>query len=140
MRCRIDRTAGARRRGSFRPTAILTGALLALLVLHPEAVAQEADSARPDLARVKEEEALSQIQRLEEMLDRVAKLLEETEPQNAARLRMAFLRARDRMVRERMEEVVRFIEAREFDRAIDAQAEISEDLEILLAILLEREL
>ena len=94
----------------------------------------------PDIARVKQEDALNGMERLEAMLDRVANLLVNTEPRNAAKLRMAFRKARRSMVRERMERIVKFLEDRKLDRAVEAQEEVQVDLEQLLDILLEKDI
>ena len=94
----------------------------------------------PDLARVKQQEAREKLERLEEAMDRLARSLVGTEPQNAAKLKLAFGEARDRLLREGMDRVVKYLSEHRLDRAIEDQGQLKINLEELLNILLEKDI
>ncbi len=94
----------------------------------------------PDLAKVKEEEAREKLERLEETMDRLSRLLSQTEPQNAAKLKLAFRESRDRLLREGMDRIVKYLKERKLDRAIEEQGQVKVNLEEILSILLEKDI
>lgn len=119
--------------------------LAGLLGLARLAVADEPDTtggqnAVGDLAAIKQAEARKKLQALEETMNRLSRLLETTEPDRAAKLRSAFRESRERLLREGMDRVVRFIEERKFYEALERQGSISGDLDELLSILLEKDI
>jgi tetratricopeptide (TPR) repeat protein len=126
-----------------RFSAAATAAALWLLASTFPATAQEGTAKEgvqlPDLARVKQEEAREKLERLEETMDRLSRLLAQSEPQNAAKLRMAFKEARDRLLREGMDRIVRYLDAKKLDRAIEDQDRIKDNLQEILDILLEKD-
>ena len=93
-----------------------------------------------DLARIKQEEAREKLERLEEAMDRLSRVLSQSEPQNAAKLKLAFRQARERLVREGMDHVIQFLKDRKLDRAIEEQGEVQVHLQELLDILLEKDI
>jgi hypothetical protein len=121
--------------------------LLAVAILAlgcPGAAAQEEGAGKKesdlDLSAVKQKEVREKFARLEESMERLARLLAEDEPQNALKLRLAFQHARERLLREDMDRVIAFLAERKLDRAIRGQGEVKADLEDLLAILLEKDI
>jgi hypothetical protein len=94
----------------------------------------------PDLAKVKQEEAREKLERLEETMDRLSRLIARTEPQNAAKLRLAFREARDRLLREGMDKILKYLQERKLDRAVSEQGQVKINLEEILAILLEKDI
>ncbi|HVR73460.1 MAG TPA: hypothetical protein VMT52_03975, partial [Planctomycetota bacterium] len=130
---------------------VLTGSVYArtlistccLFLASPRAISQETpviEPKLPDLAKVKEEEAREKLERLEDTMDRLAQAIAATEPQNAAKLKLAFRESRDRLLREGMDRVVKYLEEKKLDRAIAAQGDVRVNLEEILAILLERDI
>jgi len=115
-------------------------AILVLLAVTGTAISQGQDASKaPDLARVKEEEAREKLERLEEAMDRLSRALAQTEPQNAAKLKLAFREARDRLVREGMDRVIKYLNEKKLDRALEEQTQVKVNLEELLSILLEKD-
>jgi hypothetical protein len=115
-----------------------------LAVLIAIAAASQAPGQNPaqptDLARIKQEEAREKLERLEEAMDRLSRVLSQSEPQNAAKLKLAFRQARERLVREGMDHVIQFLKDRKLDRAIEEQGEVQVHLQELLDILLEKDI
>jgi hypothetical protein len=116
-----------------------------VLLCSPPMAAQEPGRAgavppSPDLARVKQEEALKDLHKLEEAMDRLAALLARSEPQNAAKLAEAFRKSRQTMVREKMERILAYLKDRKLDRAIETQGEVRVNLQEILDILLEKDM
>ena len=97
------------------------------------------DPASADLVQVKQEEALRNLGRLEQAMERLSRLLVRKEPTNAAKLQEAFIFTRQQTIREKMKTILELVEARKFDRATETQKEVEKDLGELLAILLERD-
>ncbi len=119
------------------PVALVTAAFLG----RAPALAQDAGkTAVPDLAKVKQEEAREKLERLEEAMDRLSRALMQNEPQNAAKLKLAFREARDHLLREGMDRVVKYLSDRKLDRAIEEQGQLKVNLEELLSILLEKDI
>ena len=128
------------RRNDMRTPRFLIPCLLGLAgILGLPAVRSE-EPKTPDLAKVKQEEARQKLERLEEAMDRLARLLATTEPQNAAKLRLAFREARERLVREGMDRILKYLEERKIDRAIEEQDLVKVNLEEILAVLLEKDI
>ncbi len=105
-----------RRRRFERPS--FAHALVIFLLVRPSPLRPGEESL--DLAKVKELEAKEKLQRLEETMDRLATLLAESEPQNAAKLRRAFQESRQRLVLQRMDRVIQYLQEKKIDRALEA--------------------
>jgi len=103
--------------------------------------AKEASGARArELGKIKQEEALRNLQRLEEIMQKLTTRPEERDPANSARLRDAFSLSREIQIRETMKEILAFIEAGKLDRAVQLQKKVESDLRAVLDLLLENEL
>jgi len=106
--------------------------------------AQDADTAKkkadsPNLAKVKQEEALRGLKRLEETMEKLARLLERKEPHNASKLDAAFLISRRQQIRESMTKILVLIAEKKYDRAQDLQKQVGDDLQAMLDVLLDKE-
>ena len=102
--------------------------------------AEESQRGAAELGKIKQEQAREKLEGLEEKMERLARLLSRTDPQNAQKLRAAFRASRERLVREGMDRIIQFLNAKKLDRAIEDQRIISESLRELLAILLEKDI
>lgn len=98
------------------------------------------EGAAADLALTKQAEVQGKLKTLEEIMERLARLLQATEPQNAVKLRTAFQASRERLLREGMDRVLEFLKEKKWDRAGEDQKAIAEGLNELLAILLEKDI
>ena len=120
----------------------LVGVLAGVLLL-PDSpcAAQEKERDRlPGLAKVKQEEAAQKLERLEDAMDRLSRALAQSEPQNAARLQLAFRYSRDRLLREGMDRIVKYLEEKKLDRVVSEQQQVTVHLGEILAILLEQDI
>ncbi len=124
-----------RRRRFERPS--FAHALVIFLLVRPSPLRPGEESL--DLAKVKELEAKEKLQRLEETMDRLATLLAESEPQNAAKLRRAFQESRQRLVLQRMDRVIQYLQEKKIDRALEEHRAVRLNLEELIAILQEED-
>ena len=146
------------RRHSQRPAApalpwLLTAALVLLSISFANSMPQgnteaekkvpgkEADEARTrELGKIKQEEALRNLQRLEEIMQKLTVRPDERDPANSARLREAFSLSREVQIRESMQRILAFIKSGKLDRAVQLQKKVESDLRAVLDLLLEKEL
>ncbi|MBN1491870.1 MAG: hypothetical protein JXA69_18305 [Phycisphaerae bacterium] len=94
------------------------------------------DSERTPLA-AKQELVSDRMARLEDRMFRLADELAKTEPDQAERLRRGLQRARELLLRPRMEEVMRLLDRAELAEASDRQKAILGDLDAVLESLLQ---
>ena len=118
----------------LRTPAVLVATLLTPLLAAQKVTPRETDGTSsanpgktPDLAKVKQEEALRDLQRVEETMEKLARLLLRQEPHNAAKLDEAFLVARRQQVRENMKRIVQLIVAEKYDRAREIQKQVEKE-------------
>lgn len=93
-----------------------------------------------ELGKVKQAEALRNLQRLEEIMQKLTARPDDRDPANSARLREAFSLSREIQIRETMQRILAFIEAGKLDRAVQLQKKVESDLQAVLDLLLEKEL
>jgi len=123
-----------------------SAALLLALFLAPLALAQDSQppGKKPpaldaeDLA--KEQEKIGQrLGKIEETMRRITKILEARNPDQAARLKMAWQRSKDDRNLDRVREIEDLLREEYFNRALDQQKELGKALARLLDILLDRD-
>ena len=102
---------------------------------------KEADEARTrELGKVKQAEALRNLQRLEAIMQKLTARPDDRDPANSVRLSEAFSLSREIQIRETMQKILAFIEAGKLDRAVQLQKKVESDLQTVLDLLLEKEL
>jgi len=102
---------------------------------------KEAGEARTrELGKIKQEEALRNLQRLEEIMQKLTVRPDERDPANSSRLREAFSLSREVQIRESMQRILAFIKNGKLDRAVQLQKKVESDLRAVLDLLLEKEL
>ena len=102
---------------------------------------KEAGEARTrELGKIKQEEALRSLQRLEALMQKLASRANERDPTNVAKLREAFSLSREVQIRESMRQILELIKADKLDRAVQVQKQVESDLRAVLDLLLDREL
>ena len=103
--------------------------------------ARKAGEARVrELGKVKQAEALRNLQRLEAIMQKLTARPDDRDPTNSVRLREAFSLSREIQIRETMQKILAFIEADKLDRAVQLQKKVESDLQTVLDLLLEKEL
>ena len=103
--------------------------------------ARKAGEARVrELGKVKQAEALRNLQRLEAIMQKLTARPDDRDPGNSVRLRDAFSLSREIQIRETMQQILAFIEAGKLDRAVQLQKKVESDLQTVLDLLLEKEL
>lgn len=103
--------------------------------------ARKAGEARVrELGKVKQAEALRNLQRLEAIMQKLTARPDDRDPANSVRLRDAFSLSREIQIRETMQQILAFIEAGKLDRAVQLQKKVESDLQTVLDLLLEKEL
>ena len=141
-------------RSSPHPPALLLIVAVALLqVITGYSLAQEGSGKAADtpakkageaqvreLGKVKQAEALRNLQRLEAIMQKLTARPDDRDPANSVRLREAFSLSREIQIRETMQQILAFIEAGKLDRAVQLQKKVESDLQTILDLLLEKEL
>ena len=141
-------------RSSAHPPALLLIVAVALLpVIAGYSLAQEDSGKAADtparkagearvreLGKVKQAEALRNLQRLEAIMQKLTARPDDRDPTNSVRLREAFSLSREIQIRETMQKILAFIEADKLDRAVQLQKKVESDLQTVLDLLLEKEL
>ncbi|MEC7776456.1 MAG: hypothetical protein VYC32_10195 [Planctomycetota bacterium] len=103
--------------------------------------AKKAGEARVrELGKVKQAEALRNLQRLEAIMQKLTARPDDRDPANSVRLREAFSLSREIQIRETMQQILAFIESGKLDRAVQLQKKVESDLQAILDLLLEKEL
>jgi hypothetical protein len=123
-----------------------SAALLIALLLAPLAPAQDAEppAKKPtvidaeDLAK-EQEQVGRRLGKIEETMRRITKILEARNPDQAARLKIAWQRSKDDRNLERIKEIEDLLKEEYFNRALDQQKELAKALARLLDILLDRD-
>lgn len=119
-----------------------SAALLVALLLAPLAPAQDKDPGgkidAEGLAQ-EQEKVGRRLAKIEETMRRITKILEARNPDQAARLKMAWQRSRDDRNLERIKEIEDLLKEEYFNRALDQQKELGKALTRLLDILLDRD-
>jgi hypothetical protein len=113
-------------------TALISLCPVAILLLR-SVPAQDTDAPRPALTA--EEQARQRMVALEETMNRLAGLLESTEPASAQRLREAYAQAREAFITRNMEAIVDLLRDGKLESALARHGEVSTALRELLAIL-----
>ena len=141
-------------RSSVHPPALLLIVAAALLpAIAGYSLAQEGSGKTADnpdrkagearvreLGKLKQAEALRNLQRLEAIMQKLTARPDDRDPANSVRLREAFSLSREIQIRETMQQIVAFIEAGKLDRAVQLQKKVESDLQTVLDLLLEKEL
>ncbi|MDE0740768.1 MAG: hypothetical protein OSB83_16355, partial [Planctomycetota bacterium] len=92
--------------------------------------ARKAGEARVrELGKVKQAEALRNLQRLEAIMQKLTARPDDRDPANSVRLRDAFSLSREIQIRETMQQILAFIEAGKLDRAVQLQKKVESDLQ-----------
>lgn len=107
-----------------------------LSILARPLAAQETRPARDPLA-AKEEIVRDRMAQLEDRMFRLLEKIAGSEPDQAERLRAALRRSRETLIRPRMEELVRLLDAGDFDEASERQKAVLRDLQAVLKLLTE---
>jgi hypothetical protein len=119
-----------------------SAALLIALLLAPLAPAQDneppAKIDAEDLAK-EQEKVGRRLAKIEETMRRITKILEARNPDQAARLKIAWQRSKDDRNLERIKEIEDLLKEEYFNRALDQQKELAKALGRLLDILLDRD-
>ena len=119
-----------------------SAALLIALLLAPLAPAQEAGKPAAidaeDLAK-EQEKVGRRLAKIEETMRRITKILEARNPDEAARLKMAWQRSKDDRNLDRIKEIEDLLKEEYFNRALEQQKELAKALARLLDILLDRD-
>jgi len=119
-----------------------SAALLIALLLAPLAPAQDKDppakTDAEDLAK-EQEKVGRRLAKIEETMRRITKILEARNPDEAARLKMAWQRSKDDRNIDRIKEIEDLLKEEYFNRALDQQKELAKALARLLDILLDRD-
>jgi hypothetical protein len=119
-----------------------SAALFIALLLAPLAAAQDVE--RPpkidaeELAK-EQEKVGRRLAKIEETMRRITKILEARNPDQAARLKMAWQRSKDDRNLGRIKEIEDLLREEYFNRALDQQKELGRSLARLLDILLDRD-
>ncbi|MCH2579784.1 MAG: hypothetical protein MK133_01120 [Planctomycetes bacterium] len=141
-------------RSSVHPPALLLIVAVALLpAIAGYSLAQEGSGKTADnpdrkagearvreLGKLKQAEALRNLQRLEAIMQKLTARPDDRDPANSGRLREAFSLSREIQIRETMQKILAFIEAGKLDRAVQLQKKVESDLQTVLDLLLEKEL
>ena len=101
---------------------------------------EAAEENKNELGKIKQEEALRSLQRLESLMQKLASRASERDPTNVAKLREAFSLSREVQIRESMRQILELIKADKLDRAVQVQKQVESDLRAVLDLLLDREL
>ena len=101
---------------------------------------EAAEENKNELGKIKQEEALRSLQRLEALMQKLASRANERDPTNVAKLREAFSLSREVQIRESMRQILELIKADKLDRAVQVQKQVESDLRAVLDLLLDREL
>ncbi len=101
---------------------------------------EAAEANKNELGKIKQEEALRSLQRLEALMQKLAARANERDPANVAKLREAFSLSREIQIRESMQQILALIKSGKLDRAVQVQKKVESDLQIVLDLLLDREL
>lgn len=117
---------------------IRTRALLAALLFAPLLLAQDAPPTADDLA-AQQRRVGERLAKIEETMRRVAKIIEKDNPEQAARLKMAWDRSKSDRNLEKIGEIEDLLEEEYFNEAFDEQKKLEAALNRLLDILLDRE-
>jgi len=119
-----------------------SAALLIALLLAPLAPAQDREplgkTDTGDLAK-EQEKVGRRLAKIEETMRRITKILEARNPDEAARLKMAWQRSKDDRNIDRIREIEDLLKEEYFNRALDQQKELAKALARLLDILLDRD-
>jgi hypothetical protein len=119
-----------------------SAALLIALILAPLASAQDAERpAKTDAEELAQEQEKvgRRLAKIEETMRRITKILEARNPDQAARLKMAWQRSKDDRNLDRIKEIEDLLREEYFNRALDQQKELAKALARLLDILLDRD-
>lgn len=101
---------------------------------------EAAKANRDELGKIKQEEALRNLQRLEARMQKLAARANEREPASGAKLREAFSLSREAQIRESMQQILTLIKSGKLDRAVQVQKQVESDLQAVLDLLLDKEL
>jgi hypothetical protein len=77
------------------------------------------------------------VARLEDRMFQISQALKKAEPEKAAQLIQAIGTSRSLLVRQKMDEIAKKLQANQYSEAIEDQKEIAADLQVLLKMLLE---
>jgi hypothetical protein len=122
-----------------------SAAFLLALLFAPLASAQDAPPADRKPVKSTEELATDQeeigrrLAKIEETMKRITKILEKRNPDQAARLKMAWQRSRDDRNLERIKEIENLLREEYFNDAFEQQKQVEKALNRLLDILLDRD-
>ena len=127
------------------PTSIASLLIVMLLCLltasHTFATAPEAEEdTTVDRSIFQQQKALAHMQELEERMFRLAELIRETQPDDAARLKLAVRTSRDELLTERMRQTTELITTLDLNQASREQEAIIRELEALRTLLLTADL
>lgn len=121
--------------------ALLSSALLASIVLAQEPAPAPAPAPAPKATEIadKQHEVGERLKRIEETMQRIMKQLAKRNPDQAARLKMAWQRSKDDRNTEKITEIETLLRSEYFNEAFEKQKQLEMALARLLDILLDRD-
>ncbi len=121
--------------------ALLLSALLSPLVLAQEPAPQAPPAPAPKAGEIadKQHAVGERLARIEETMQRIMKQLAKRNPDQAARLKMAWQRSKDDQNTQRISEIETLLRSEYFQEAFDRQKELEGALQRLLDILLDHD-